>query len=63
MIGGVEGCLGCFLCQKWLRLSLTVDEYKPLDVGQSGGVSGQPRRVAAAAHLHSSGIFSMHAAW
>ena len=33
------------------------------DVGKSGGVSGQPRKLCAAEGLHHSGIFSMHAAW
>ena len=30
MLGGIWGCLGCILCQKWLRLSWKVEECKPL---------------------------------
>jgi hypothetical protein len=38
---GIRGCLGCFLCEKRLRLSSEVDECKSLltggfDVGPSG---------------------------
>jgi hypothetical protein len=30
VLGGIWGCLGCILCQKWLRLSWKVEECKPL---------------------------------
>jgi WD40 repeat protein len=33
------------------------------DIGKSGGKSGQPLKLLSASDLHSSGIFSMHAAW
>ena len=33
MSGGSRGCLLCILCQKRLRLSLKVDECKPLKFG------------------------------
>ena len=29
-VRGYEGCLGCILCQKRLRLSWKLDECKPL---------------------------------
>ena len=31
--GVTRGCVGCVLCQKWLRLSSKVAECKPLVVG------------------------------
>jgi hypothetical protein len=56
VLGGIRGCLGCVLCQKWLRLSIKVDECKPLLAAGSGddptlilraGEAGGHRAVAA----------------
>jgi len=40
MLGGFTGCLGCILCKKSLRLSLKVDECKPLPHGRAGAIEG-----------------------
>jgi hypothetical protein len=34
-MGGIRGCPGCILCQKRLRLSLKVDECRPLPASMS----------------------------
>ena len=39
-MGGTTGCLGCTLCQKRLKLSSTVNECKPLLVGQEDQAVG-----------------------
>jgi len=41
---GIRGCLGCTHCQKRLKLSLKVDECKPLEPG------GGPRRTSGETH-------------
>jgi hypothetical protein len=59
---GCLGCVGCILCQKRLKLSLEVDECKPMSLGYAerlswrddlGGQLGDPELTEEDAQLRS----------
>jgi hypothetical protein len=49
VLGDIEGCLGCIVCKKRLKLSCHVDECKPLAAG--GGDDRRAGVVASQRHV------------
>jgi len=49
LVGGIRGVKGVLLCQKRLKLSLEVDECKPLPASTYPTVDGSPTIHAASA--------------